>query len=101
MNLMTVPLARLSIDEAANVRKTNRGAEKSFAASIRKLGVIYPLTVRESGDGYTITDGGKRFASLQYLLKKGEITSEYPVPVNVRDEKDAGASIRQSSPSRS
>lgn len=92
-----VPLSSLSIDERANVRKTGRGAEPRFVGSIRAKGIIDPLTVRPNGNGYKVVNGGKRLAALQFLAKeKGEangtvVTSEYPVPVVIRDESDAEA----------
>jgi len=91
-----VPLSALSIDNA-NVRRTGRGAEPQFAASIRAKGVIEPLTVRTNGKGYTITNGGKRFEALLFLRDKGEaaagipVTGDYPVPIIVRQESDADA----------
>jgi ParB family chromosome partitioning protein len=94
--MQTVPLSQLAI-ASINVRKTNSGAEPKFAASIRAKGVIEPLTVRKNGNGYTITNGGKRFAALTFLRDnnqeaKGErVTDSYPVPVNIRDESDAEA----------
>ena len=62
-----VNLSDLSIDPA-NVRKTGRGKEPKFAASIRVRGVLEPLIVRSDpkGDGYLIINGGERFTALQY-----------------------------------
>lgn len=94
--MQTAPLSMLSIAEI-NVRKTKTGAEPKMAASIRAKGVIEPLTVRQTGEGFTITNGGKRFAALQFLrdnneYAKGErVTDLYPVPIIVRDESDAEA----------
>lgn len=93
-----VPLSALSIDERANVRKTGRGAEPHFVGSIRAKGVIEPLTVRPNGKGYKVVNGGKRLAALQFLAEEKDatangiaVTSEYPVPVVIRDESDADA----------
>lgn len=93
----TVKLSELSID-AANVRKTGRGEEPKFAASIRARGVIEPLIVRASLDkGYLIVNGGERFTALEYLMKKGLtadgelVTKDYPVAVVVVDADDVGA----------
>ena len=45
-----VNLSELSIDPA-NVRKTGRGKEPKFAASIRVRGVLEPLIVRSDPKG--------------------------------------------------
>lgn len=93
----TVKLSELSIDPA-NVRKTGRGEEPKFAASIRARGVIEPLIVRASPDkGYLIVNGGERFTALEYLMKKGLtadgkiVTKDYQVAVVVVETDDAGA----------
>jgi len=91
-----VPLGQLSVD-AVNVRKHGRGAEPAFTASIRDKGVIEPLIVRKNGKGYTVTNGSKRFDALVWLRDKKEtsqgtaVTTEFPVPVIVRDETDEEA----------
>lgn len=90
-------LSQLSID-AVNVRKTGRGAEPEFAASIRAKGLLESLIVRRSSqDGYTITNGSKRFDALLYLKQKGEkangipVDDDYEVPITIREESDAEA----------
>lgn len=92
----TVPLSILSID-SANVRKTGRGKEPKFAASIRKRGVIEPMLVRRQDGRFAIVNGGERFTALQYLKKKGEkangvaVTDDFPVRVEITDRDDADA----------
>lgn len=93
-----VQLAELSVDDAINMRRTGRGVEPQFAASIRAKGVITPLVVRShKGDGYTITNGSKRFDALMFLKEKGEtangipVTDAYPVPIIIRQENDLEA----------
>jgi ParB family chromosome partitioning protein len=94
--MQTVQLSELSIADI-NVRKTRAGAEPLYAASIRAKGVIEPLIVRKNGSGYTITNGGKRYAALMFLrdnnqTAKGErVTDNYPVGILVREESDAEA----------
>lgn len=92
----TVKLSDLSIDPA-NVRKTGRGEQPKFAASIQKRGVIEPLIVRATPNGYVIVNGGERFTALEHLMKKGLaadgelVTKDYPVKVTVIETDDAGA----------
>lgn len=94
---MHVPLITLAVDQVANVRKTGRGAEPLFVASIRAKGIIEPLTVRKNGDGYKVVNGGKRLAALQFMATSGgtaagvPVDDNYPVPVIVRDEDDREA----------
>lgn len=96
--IIRVPLKNLSID-AKNVRKAGRGeAEPVFVSSIECKGVIEPLIVRRSLNvGYTITNGGKRFAALQHMAKKGLkakgvlVTEAYEVDVIVRQDDDGEA----------
>jgi len=97
MHPSTVPLSLLSIDEKANVRKTGRGSEPMFVASIEAKGIIEPLTVRINGKGYAVTNGGKRLSALQWMKDHGKaaagvaVTDGFEVPVNVREEDDKNA----------
>lgn len=91
INITTLPLSQLRIDEKANVRKIGRGAEASFIASIKALGVKQPLIVRPNGSGHVVTDGGKRLAALQALAKTGDVPADHPVPVIVENVNDAVA----------
>ena len=94
----TVKLSELTIDPS-NVRKTGRGEEPKFAASIRARGVLEPLLVRKSpkGDTYLIVNGGERFTALHHLLKKGEnaggvvVNENFPVKVEIADQHDGDA----------
>ena len=93
----TVKLSELIIDPA-NVRKTGRGEEPKFAASIRARGIFEPMLVRPSEkNGYMIINGGERFVALMHLKKKGEkangvlVTDDFPVRVEVTARDDAAA----------
>lgn len=97
--LQHAPLGKLSIDPK-NIRKAGRGhAEEAFVGSIERRGVIEPMQVRTSGEPghFLITNGGKRFAALQHMLKKNlkangtAVTESFPVAIIVRDESDADA----------
>lgn len=99
-----VTIDKLKLDEKANVRKTGTGADKAFIANIEAKGILVPLTVRPNGNGYLVTNGGKRLAALRAIAdKQGSITvaegktfgtikaANYLVPIHVRDENDADA----------
>lgn len=95
--LTHVALNLLEIDDV-NVRKTGRGSKPAlFVGSIAAKGIIEPLTVRQSGKGFLVVNGGKRLAALQFMRDHGLeaagvlVDDNYPVPVNVRDESDAAA----------
>lgn len=88
-NQIEVALSNLKIDPA-NVRGEGE-LEPSFLASIAEKGVIQPLTVRKNGDGYLVTDGGKRLQALQALSKRGRFGGDHPVSVVVRDDSDIEA----------
>src|SRR4051812_6037465 len=86
-----IALSQLRLDPV-NVRKTGRGPDRTFIASLsRPGGVITPFIVRPNGSGYLVTDGGKRLEALQALAEKGTIAADYPVPCIVADATDAEA----------
>jgi ParB family chromosome partitioning protein len=91
-----VPLSQLT-DDAANARRTGRGAEPIYVASIRAKGVVVPLIVRPNGKGFMVTDGGKRLAALHWMRDHGEaakglpVDDAYAVPVTVNEDDDQAA----------
>lgn len=85
-----LPLSALKIDPA-NVRTGDEKPDPAFVASIREKDIIVPLTVRENGTGYLVTDGGKRLSALQALAKEGAFAKDRMVPVTVREDSDADA----------
>lgn len=93
---LTAPLSALAVD-ASNIRKTGRGAEPAFVASIRKHGIIIPLIVRANGNGFKVTKGGKRHDSLLWMQEHQEIangvpvSADYQVPIVVVDANDTEA----------
>lgn len=91
-----VALSALSTD-SANVRRTGRGAEPLFTASVKAKGIKLPFLVRPNGAGYKVVDGGKRHDALLWLLEQGEtangvrVTEAYPVPVLIEAMTDVEA----------
>ncbi len=88
---LTVKLLQLELDPL-NVRKTGRGAEPKYAASIRKRGVYQRMIVRPKPNDenrYLVVDGGERYEALMFLAKNGEtangvkVTGDYPVKVEI------------------
>jgi ParB family chromosome partitioning protein len=89
----SIPLSRLSIS-TDNVRQSARTGIDTLANSILAQGVLQSLVVTKhdkAADGYAIVAGGRRFAALQALLKKGKIKANFPVPCTVIDGEGAVA----------
>lgn len=89
----TLPLSRLKSSDRINARpETDTGLDE-LAASIAAKGLIQPLVVRpaKKGDAYEVIDGRRRFRALQRLVKAKQFRSNGDVPVQVRNEDDAGA----------
>lgn len=82
-----VPLSQLKIDPA-NVRRTDVKPSDQFVASIREEGILEPLTVRQNGAGWLVTNGGKRLAALAVLVKEKAIQADHPVPCLPREIDD-------------
>ena len=89
----SIPLSRLSIS-TDNVRQSARTDIDTLANSILAQGVLQSLVVTKqdkAADGYDIVAGGRRFAALQALLKKGKIKANFSVPCTVIDGEGAVA----------
>jgi ParB family chromosome partitioning protein len=85
-----VPLSKLKPDPV-NVRKTDMEPSKGFVASIREQGVLEALTVRKNGEGFLVTNGGKRLKALNLLVHEKAIKPDHPVPCIVREGDDKAA----------
>lgn len=92
MNLTHIPLDQLSVSPL-NVRKHGGRDIAALAASIRSLGVIQPLLVRPSDDGFEVVAGQRRLRACQALAVEGE--SE-PLPCLVMAEGDDAAALEAS-----
>jgi ParB family chromosome partitioning protein len=94
MNLQHIELSQLKLC-SMNVRK--RGAEEGLGeltASIRSLGVIQPLLVRQNADGFEIIAGQRRWLALQALAT--ETGKADPVPCAVLEQGDDALAIEAS-----
>jgi len=78
MQIIEAKLSDLKIDPA-NVRQTDKAPDEGLLASIRAKGLIVPLAVRKNGEGYYVTDGGKRLAALHVLARDGEFDKAKPI----------------------
>ena len=90
MQIIEAKLSDLKIDPA-NVRQTDKAPDEGLLASIRAKGLIVPLAVRKNGEGYYVTDGGKRLAALHVLARDGEFDKAKPIVCVLRDDDAAAA----------
>jgi ParB family chromosome partitioning protein len=80
-----------------NARKTNIEPSPAFVLNVRTIGIKVPLMVRANGDGYKVTDGGKRYRALMAIAKAEQevkgiaVGPAYPVPVIIEDADDQQA----------
>lgn len=89
-----IPLADLKVSKF-NVRKHGAKDIASLAASIAANGILQPLLVRATGDGYEIIAGQRRFLAAKSLDAADPETPE-TVPCVVLDRSDDAAAIEAS-----
>lgn len=90
MQIIEAKLFDLKIDPS-NVRKTDREPDEGLLASIRAKGLLAPLTVRPNGEGFYVTDGGRRLAALHILARNGEFDKASPIACVLREDDEAAA----------
>src|SRR5262245_59299567 len=76
--VLEVDIDRLSPNDYQPRVQINDAALNELAASIKANGIIQPIRVRQTGDGYRIIAGERRWRA----ARKAGLTR---VPVNVRD----------------
>jgi ParB family chromosome partitioning protein len=90
MNITRIPLDQLHVD-AVNVRKINREAGPEFVASVARQGIRLPLIVRKNGQGFAVTDGGKRLSAATQCVAAGTLPKDYAAPCIIEGLSDAEA----------
>lgn len=93
MTLQTVELAQLQA-HAGNPRKTiNQQTLEGLADSIKTDGLLQNLVVKPiKGKGkaeckhYRIVSGERRYRALKILVGRGDITNDFSVPVEIRND---------------
>jgi len=87
MTIQTIPLSALEPSKT-NPRKTfDAAAIEGLAASIKADGLlqnVVAVPIKGKGERYRITSGERRYRALRLLAKRGDITEDFPVPVQVR-----------------
>ncbi|MCC4242968.1 ParB/RepB/Spo0J family partition protein [Stappia indica] len=92
MKLIHLTLDQLS-PSRVNVRKKGGKEIADLLPSIRRLGILQPLLVRASADGYEVVAGQRRLAALTALAAEGIAD---PVPVIVMQDGDDATAIEAS-----
>ncbi len=83
-DIVMIPLTKL-VESEDNVRRVNRkDAISSLAQSIKALGLIHSIVVRENGNRkFAVVAGGRRLRALRMLAKTGDIEKNAPIPCRV------------------
>ena len=92
MKLDHINLDQLTIS-AVNVRKKGGDDVADLIPSIRSIGLIQPLLVRPTMEGYEIVAGQRRFNALKALAEEGMTD---PVPCVIMDEGDDAKAVEAS-----
>ena len=92
MKLTHIALSDLKPSDL-NVRKSGLGSLDELIASIRNLGVLQPLLVRETASGFEVIAGQRRLAALTKLAAEGEAEA---VPCAILEDGDDARAIEAS-----
>jgi len=92
--LQHIPLDALKVSRL-NVRKPGAKDVASLASSIAALGLLQPLLVRETGDGYEVVAGQRRYLAARSLRQDGHDAAD-PVPCVVLAAGDDATAIEAS-----
>jgi ParB/RepB/Spo0J family partition protein len=68
-----IAINQISANYTNNVRfENNYGDVNELANNIKQKGLIQPLIVEPSGDGYIIISGHRRYAAMKMLIERGD-----------------------------
>jgi ParB/RepB/Spo0J family partition protein len=73
-----------------NPRKHKREKENllELANSILEQGILHNLTARKKGKKYEVVIGEGRYLAVKYLITRGKLPKDYPMPVAVKELSD-------------
>lgn len=74
--LIVLPLSALTGDETFRLREV--GDVSSLAQSIAQVGQLFPIEVRQVGEGYQAVTGFRRLAALRMLLRERVFARVHP-----------------------
>lgn len=92
MTLENINIENLTVSPL-NVRKSGAKDCDDLVASIRALGVLQPLLVRKTADGFEVVAGQRRLNACRIIAEEGETK---PIPCLVMAEGDDAAAIEAS-----
>ena len=92
MKLDHIDLSLLSVSPL-NVRKHGHKDVESLAHSIKTLGLLQPLLVRQTPEGFDVIAGQRRLKACQLVAAEGE---SFPIPCAVTEEGDDADAIEAS-----
>ena len=69
-------------------RRYDEAALSELAASIDAKGVLQSLVARATPQGLEIAAGSRRYLAVAKLVEQGRVTSNFPMPVQVRELSD-------------
>lgn len=93
-DIIMIPLNKL-VESEDNVRRANpKDRISSLAQSIKSLGLIQSVVVRNTGKGkFAVIAGGRRLRALRLLAKAGDIEKNAPIPCRVMAESESAADL--------
>lgn len=93
-DMIMIPLTKL-VESEDNVRRVNRkDGIVALAQSVKALGLIHSLVVRDAGKGkFAVIAGGRRLRALRLLAKAGDIEKNAPIPCRVMTESESAADL--------
>ena len=65
--VVSIPVGNIDADPAQPRKEFDQGAIEELAQSIRKNGLLQPITVVQNGGRYVIVAGERRFRAVQKL----------------------------------
>ncbi|MGJ0505639.1 MAG: ParB/RepB/Spo0J family partition protein [Methylocystis sp.] len=94
MQISTLPLSSITRISPLNPNQDMASDVSSLAATIRAIGLQYPLTVWPRPDApgeYEVLDGGRRWRALRQLCNSGSYPDEEYPAVEIHDGDEASA----------
>ncbi len=93
-DIIMIPLTKL-VESEDNVRRVNRkDGIVALSQSVRTLGLIHSLVVRDTGKGkFAVIAGGRRLRALRLLAKAGDIEKNAPIPCRVMTEGESAVDL--------
>jgi len=93
-DITMIPLTKL-VESEDNVRRSNRkGDIAQLAASVKTIGLLQSIVVKDAGNGrFGVIAGGRRLRALRLLAKAGDIEKNAPIPCRVISGDDNAADL--------